>query len=141
MDGNLNSMDCNGSIIMELEITDGINTQLAKVKEGVACDDAVIKLYQLYEEDYLNLTYTLWIDNEIYLSLEFETKMNAEDQAKLAKAGYTIIQRQDEPEPHIKYKNKENPDSWKRLPEKFTSKDTRDRYANDLLEQKLVIEY
>lgn len=66
--------------------------------------------------------------------------MNAKDQTKLAKAGYIIIRRQDEPEPHIKCKCKDNPDSWKKLPEKFTSKVDRDRLANRLLEQSLVIE-
>lgn len=33
-----------------------------------------------------------------------------------------------------------NPDSWKKLPEKFKSKAERDRHANRLLEQTLIIE-
>lgn len=125
---------------IEIEITDGVSPQTRRLKGIVSTNTAVTLLHKLYEEDYLSLTYNLWINNEIYLSLEQEIKMNAKDQAKLAKAGYVIIRRQDAPEPHIKYKSSNNPDSWKKLPEKFKSKAERDRHANRLLEQTLIIE-
>lgn len=88
---------------IEIEITDGVSPQTRRLKGIVSTNTAVTLLHKLYEEDYLSLTYNLWVDNEIYLSLEQGIKMNAKDQAKLAKAGYVIIRRQDAPEPHIKY--------------------------------------
>lgn len=39
--------------------------------------------------------------------------MNAKDQRKLCKAGYTILRRHDYPQPHITFKSDINPDSWK----------------------------
>ncbi len=67
--------------------------------------------------------------------------MNASDQRKLCDQGFTVIRRQDTPEPHLKYKSKDNPDSWKKYPTKeFTSKAERDRFAKQLLTQKKIIE-
>lgn len=67
--------------------------------------------------------------------------MNASDQRKLCEQGFTIIRRQDTPEPHLKYKSKDNPDSWKKYPTKeFISKAERDRFAKQLLTQKTIIE-
>ena len=37
--------------------------------------------------------------------------MNAKDQRKLCKAGYTILRRHDYPQPHITFKSDINPDS------------------------------
>ena len=36
--------------------------------------------------------------------------MNAKDQRKLCKAGYTILRRHDYPQPHITFKSDINPD-------------------------------
>ena len=66
--------------------------------------------------------------------------MNASDQAKLAKAGYTIIRRQDSVLPLIKFKSSANPYSWHILKETFKSKAERDRYAKRLLTQDDIIE-
>lgn len=119
------------TISMEIEITDGISSQVRRLKETVSIDTAVFILYKLYKDDYLGLTYNLWVDNELYLSLEQGIDMNAKDQAKLVAAGYIIIQRQDEPEPHVKCKSENNPNSWK----KFKSKDERDCQANKLFKK------
>lgn len=67
--------------------------------------------------------------------------MNAKDQFKLAKAGYTIIRRQNEPEPHFKIKDSAGPDNWRKFRgAQFKSKAERDRYVNRLLTDKTIIE-
>lgn len=67
--------------------------------------------------------------------------MNATDQRKLCEQGFTILRRQDTPEPHIKIKSSDNPDSWKKYPGKtFKSKAERDRFATQLLTSNKVIE-
>ena len=66
--------------------------------------------------------------------------MNASDQAKIAKAGYTIIRRQDSIFPVIKFKSKVNPCNWHVLKETFKSKAERDRYVKRLLTQDDIIE-
>ena len=67
--------------------------------------------------------------------------MNASDQRKLCEQGFTIIRRQDTPEPHLKYKSKDNPDNWKKYSTKeFASKAERDRFAKQLLIRKTIIE-
>lgn len=48
--------------------------------------------------------------------------MNAKDQRKLCKAGYTILRRHDYPQPHITFKSDINPDSWKRYGDNFLQK-------------------
>lgn len=69
------------------------------------------------------------------------TDMNAKDQSKLAKAGYTIIRRQNEPEPHFKIKDSAGPDNWRKFKmEQFKSKAERDRYVNRLLTENNIIE-
>ena len=57
--------------------------------------------------------------------------MNAKDQSKLCKAGYTILRKFDEPNPGIKHKTKDNPDSWRNF-KVFKSKAERDREMNKL---------
>ena len=47
--------------------------------------------------------------------------MNAKDQRKLCKAGYTILRRHDYPQPHITFKSDINPDSWKRYGDNYPS--------------------
>lgn len=67
--------------------------------------------------------------------------MNATDQLKLAKAGYTIIRRQNEPEPHFKIKDSAGPESWRKFKAvKFKSKAERDRYVKRLLTDDKIIE-
>ena len=41
--------------------------------------------------------------------------MDENDQEKLCKDDYVILRRMDTPSPHIKYKSKSNPRSWKEL--------------------------
>ena len=59
--------------------------------------------------------------------------MNAKDQRKLCKAGYTILRRHDYPQPHITFKSDINPDSWKRYGDNYPSKAERDRAMKRLL--------
>lgn len=66
--------------------------------------------------------------------------MNAKNQRKLCLAGYSIIRRQDEPAPHIKYKSCENPDSWKKFNERYSSKAERDRRVSKILLDDKTIE-
>jgi hypothetical protein len=67
--------------------------------------------------------------------------MNAKDQSKLARSGYTIIRRQNEPEPHFKIKDSAGPDSWRKFKEAtFKSKAERDRYVRRLLTENNIIE-
>ena len=127
-------------VSIEIEITDGISPQTRRLQGTVSTNTAVSLLYELYEEDYLGLTYNLWIDNEIYLSLEQGTEMNANDQAKLVKAGYLIIRKQDDQEPHIEFKSGKNPDNWKKLPKDFNSSVERNQYVNRLLRLSFIIE-
>lgn len=51
--------------------------------------------------------------------------MNANDQEKLCKNGYVILRRMDTPLPHIKYKSKSNPRSWKKYDGNYQTKDYR----------------
>ena len=59
--------------------------------------------------------------------------MNAKDQRKLCKAGYTILRRHDYPQPHITFKSDINPDSWKRYGD-------RDRAMKRLLTDDKIVE-
>lgn len=58
--------------LMELliEITDGCNNQSRSLNDTVTLNSAVGYLCRLYENDYLNLTYILWVNEKIYLTLE-----------------------------------------------------------------------
>lgn len=55
---------------MIITATDGITTQSRTLKSEVTIERAVELLEQLYDEDYLGLSYTLWVDDEEYLTLE-----------------------------------------------------------------------
>lgn len=66
--------------------------------------------------------------------------MNAKDQRKLCKAGYFILRRSDYPQPHIKFKSKANPDSWRKYGDNYLSKAERDRSMKLLLKDDKVIE-
>ena len=59
--------------------------------------------------------------------------MNAKDQRKLCKAGYTILRRHDYPQPHITFKSDINPDS-------YPSKAERDRAMKRLLTDDKIVE-
>lgn len=65
--------------------------------------------------------------------------MNAKDQRKLCKAGYTILRKCDMAAPSIKHKSTLNPDSWKKYGE-YKSKAERDRRMAELLEDNKHIE-
>ena len=67
-------------------------------------------------------------------------KMNAKDQRKLCKAGYTILRRHDYPQPHITFKSDINPDSWKRYGDNYPSKAERDRAMKRLLTDDKIVE-
>lgn len=66
--------------------------------------------------------------------------MNANDQEKLCKDGYVILRRMDTPRPHIKYKSKSNPRSWKKFDDDYVSKAYRDRMMTELLKNEKYIE-
>ncbi len=66
--------------------------------------------------------------------------MNATDQTKLCKAGYTILRRYNYPEVGLKFKSDVNPHHWRNFTEKFQSKAARDRFAKTLLMDKKIIE-
>jgi hypothetical protein len=65
--------------------------------------------------------------------------MNANDQEKLCKNGYVILRRMDTPLPHIKYKSKSNPRSWKKYDD-YVSKAHRDKVMRELLQKDNYIE-
>ena len=67
--------------------------------------------------------------------------MNAKDQRKLCKAGYTILRRHDYPQPHITFKSDINPDSWKRYGDNYPSKAERDRAMKRLLTDDKTVEH
>lgn len=66
--------------------------------------------------------------------------MNATDQAKLCKAGYTILRRMDYPSPCIKFKSEANPHNWKKYGDYYPSKAERDRSMKRLLQSNDIIE-
>lgn len=66
--------------------------------------------------------------------------MNARDQMKLCKAGYTILRRSDYPAPHIKFKSEVNPDSWRKYGNNYPTKAERDRSMKHLLTDEKIIE-
>ena len=66
--------------------------------------------------------------------------MNANDQEKLCKDGYVILRRMDTPFPHIRYKSKSNPRSWKKYDGNYQSKAYRDRIMTELLKNEKYIE-
>ena len=66
--------------------------------------------------------------------------MNATDQAKLCKAGYTILRRMDYPSPCRKFKSEANPHSWKRYVDYYPSNAERYRSRNRLLQINDIIE-
>lgn len=55
---------------MIITATDGVTTQSRTLKSEVTIERAVELLEQLYDEDYLGLSYTLWVDDEEYVTLE-----------------------------------------------------------------------
>ena len=55
---------------MIITATDGVTTQSITLKSDVTIERAVELLEQLYDEDYLGLYYTLWVDDEEYMTLE-----------------------------------------------------------------------
>lgn len=61
--------------------------------------------------------------------------MDACDQKKLCMQGFTIIRKCDTNKPHIRYKNSDNPNSWRKLHGKdYCSKAERDRVMKKLKE-------
>lgn len=56
---------------MIITATDGVTTQSRTLKSEVTIERAVELLEQLYDEDYLGLSYTLWVDDEEYMTLEY----------------------------------------------------------------------
>lgn len=66
--------------------------------------------------------------------------MNANDQEKLCKNGYVILRRIDTQFPHIKYKSKSNPKSWKKYDGDYSSKSYRDKIMRELLQNDNYIE-
>lgn len=66
--------------------------------------------------------------------------MNARDQRKLCKSGFTIL-RSDERngKPIIKCKDYDHPD-WVTFKSDFKSKAERDRYMKELLEKEIYVE-
>lgn len=50
--------------------TDGIRTQSRKFKQGVTIERAMEVMEQMYESDYLGLSYTLWVNGKEYCTLE-----------------------------------------------------------------------
>lgn len=66
--------------------------------------------------------------------------MNANDQERVCKAGYVILRRMDTPRPHIKYKSKSNPRSWKKYDGDYVSKAHRDKVMRELLQKDNYIE-
>lgn len=56
--------------ILEIEITDGTNSPTRKLKSGTSIDVALELLQKLWEDDYLSLTYNLWVNGELHTSLE-----------------------------------------------------------------------
>ncbi len=64
--------------------------------------------------------------------------MNLDSHNKVTKAGFTIIRRDDVPQPRIKYKQFGVRD-WKTL-EKFDTKAARDRRFKELLRNSTIIE-
>ena len=55
---------------MIITSTDGVTTQSRTLKSEVTIERAVELLEKLYDEDYLGLSYTLWVDDEEYMTLE-----------------------------------------------------------------------
>lgn len=71
--------------------------------------------------------------------------MNANDQRKECEAGFTIIRRQNEPKPHIKYKDRNSPLAWKKMASVETdgyykSIASRDRAMKNLLNNNFYVE-
>lgn len=55
---------------MIITATDGVTTQSRTLKSEVTIERAVELLEQFYDEDCLGLSYTLWVDDEEYMTLE-----------------------------------------------------------------------
>ena len=66
--------------------------------------------------------------------------MNQTDQAKLCKAGYVIIRKDDTLIPSIKCKDASHPYSWKRYGGTYPSKAERDRAMKRLLLSDKIVE-
>lgn len=71
--------------------------------------------------------------------------MNADDQRKVCEARFTIIRRQNEPKPHIKYKDRNSPKAWKKMASVETdgyykSIASRDRAMKSLLNKEFYVE-
>lgn len=63
--------------------------------------------------------------------------MSIDDQNKVIAAGFTIIRKDDHPEPRIKFSTGKN-GGWATL-KKYKTKAERDRAFKEMLEQKLTI--
>lgn len=55
---------------MEIEIANGIRSEYRKIKDEISKEQGAIILKQLWEQDYLGLTYNLWVDGEVILTFE-----------------------------------------------------------------------
>lgn len=56
--------------MIQLVITDGLMSETKTFKKDVSLEQAQEIMEQMYEDDYLGLSYSLYVDGEEYCTLE-----------------------------------------------------------------------
>lgn len=56
---------------LEITITNGAETQTRNLRKGTTIERGVEILQNLFDADYLGCSYTLWVDDAEYLTLEY----------------------------------------------------------------------
>ena len=54
-----------------IEISSETETQARNMKEGTTLDQAIARLENLFEYDYLNLSYSLFVNGVLHTTLEY----------------------------------------------------------------------
>lgn len=57
--------------ILKIRVTDGIDIRTRRLKEGTTIERGMEILRNLFEDDYLGLSYTLLVDGAEYATLEY----------------------------------------------------------------------